>query len=760
MKRIITCAFCFIFVGIAVIVGCATQQPDAEKASPKYASLRRAFDANKGFIDPSEVQVIAPAPSAVSLTSAPRLDEELWILPVEEDRGAAKFAPGLAFEAPVYAPAPSTSPGQAQAQFDQDAWCKTVDQRILQDIPGAGGLIAKVSKEQRTLPFPLKHTDVRASILGYISTVEVTQQYENPFSEKIEAVYVFPLPQDAAVSDFLMTIGDRKIRGIIREKAEAERIYNEAKRQGYVASLLTQQRPNIFTQSVANIEPGKRIDVNIKYFNTLQYVDGSYEFVFPMVVGPRFNPPGYKEGIGSVGNGNRGASGQPTEVQYRRPTERTGHDISLSVHIDAGVAIEKIESTNHRITTKNARTSADVMLASDDSIPNKDFVLRYKVAGDHFKSGLVIQRDPRGGKSGFFTLMLFPPDSLKDLPRAPVEMVFTLDVSGSMSGRPIEQSKAAIRYALTHMRPDDTFQVIRFASNSEAMSPAPLPATQENIELALRYIEQTDAGGGTMMLEGIRQCLNFPCDESRLRYVTFLTDGYIGNEIDIFKEIRRSRGDSRIFSFGVGSSTNRYLLDGMARFGAGTAAYLSLNDDANKVMAEYFDRISHPAMSDIAIDFGVAKASEIFPQRIPDLFVGRPVVITGRFTGSAPEKIRVLGRVGGKPVEIAVNSNATDTSAAKNALASVWARSKIAEISDRAMDAPSDVAQSETPRQIRQVALDYGLMSAYTAFIAVDSSQVTAGDHGTTVVQPVPVPDGVKYETAVQERAKEAGHAE
>src|SRR5262245_20708841 len=260
-----------------------------------------------------------------------------------------------------------------------------------------------------------------------------------------------------------------------------------------------------------------------------------------------------------------------------------------------------------------------------------------------------------------------------------------------------------------------------------------------------------------MMLEGIRQSLNFPRDESRLRCITFLTDGYIGNEVEIFQEIRKSRGESRIFSFGVGSSTNRFLLDGMARFGAGTAAYLSLNDDATKVMEDYFNRIAHPAMSDISIDFGDMRVTDVFPQRLPDLFVGRPVIITGRFTGAAPETIHARGRVGGKPTEIAVTTNSSQNTA-RNVLAAVWARSKITELSDSALDAPPDVARANLPNQIKLVALEYGLMSAYTAFVAVDSSQVTAGDHGTSVNVPVAVPEGVKYETTVQEGRKETGH--
>src|SRR5262245_46190569 len=386
--------------------------------------------------------------------------------------------------------------------------------------PGAGALMAKLPGKTEQVPVPLKHTDVRATIAGYIATVNVQQQYHNPYSEKIEAVYVLPLPQNAAVNEFLMTIGDRKIRGIIRERAEAEKIYNEAKSQGYVASLMTQERPNIFTQSVANIEPGKAIDIDIKYFHTLEYVDGWYEWVFPMVVGPRFNPPGYSEGIGTKAHGQAvGVTGQKTEISYLRPNQRSGHDISVSVNLDAGVKIEKVESVNHKIKTESPEVGlTHVTLDPSDSIPNKDFVLRYKVAGDKVKSAIMVQRDPKGD-GGYFTLMLIPPDSMRDLPRQPLEMVFTLDVSGSMSGAPIEQSRAAIRYALTHMRPDDTFQVIRFASNSEAMSEKPLPATQGNVARALRYINETEAGGGTMMLEGIRKSLNFPSDPSRLRFV-------------------------------------------------------------------------------------------------------------------------------------------------------------------------------------------------------------------------------------------------
>jgi Ca-activated chloride channel family protein len=547
------------------------------------------------------------------------------------------------------------------------------------------------------------------------------------------------------VNEFIMTVGERRIHGIIRERHEAEKIYQDAKSQGYVASLLTQERPNVFTQSIANIEPGKRIDIDIKYFNTLSYVDGCYEFVFPMVVGPRFNPPGYTDGIGAVARGNIAASGQKTEVQYLAPNERSGHDISLSVDIDAGVPIETLDSRNHKIDAKElSPTKTQVTLDAADNIPNRDFVLRYKVAGNSVKPALIAQRN---GTGGYFTLMLFPPEFLKDLPRQPLEMVFTIDVSGSQSGRPLEQEKAATRYALTHMGPDDTFQVIRFGNTAQKLFAAPQPANSGAIRQALRWVDGFDANEGTMLIDGVHASLLFPHDESRTRYVAFLTDGFIGNDTEAIAEVHKCLGPARLFSFGVGQSTNRYLLDGLARMGRGAVAYLGLNDDANVVMAQYFDRISHPALSDIAIDWGNAKVSGVFPAQIPDLYVGRPVVLTGRYEGELPASISIRARVGGREQQIEVPVQDAGAKVDSKALPAVWARMKMADLADRA----AIEGGIDLPSQIRQIAMEYNLMSAYTAFIAVDSMTRTSGDHGVTVAVPVPVPEGVRYDTTVQE---------
>lgn len=607
------------------------------------------------------------------------------------------------------------------------------------ETPGSGAMMVERGTEK--VPLPLKHTDVKGRVCGYIATVEVTQQFQNPFSEKIEAVYVFPLPENAAVNEFIMVIGERRIRGIIRERQEAEEIYRQARAQGHVASLLTQERPNIFTQRVANIEPDKQIDVNIKYLSTLAYADGWYEFVFPMVVGPRFNPPGSTDGIGAVGRGARGVSGQSTEVQYLKPNERSGHDISLAVEIDAGVEIEEVACSSHAIRKdSDGSEKVRVQLSELDNIPNKDFVLRFKVAGDAVKSALVTHRDQRGG---FFTLMLYPPEDLKQLKRAPMEMVFVLDCSGSMNGQPIAKAKDAIKRALRKLEPDDTFQVIRFSENASQLGSKPVPATTANVRRGIEFVDRLQGEGGTMMIEGIKAALDFPHDPRRFRLVSFMTDGFIGNEVEILGEIHQRLGSARIFSFGVGSSVNRYLLDRMAKLGKGAVAYIGLNDNSSQIVDLFYDRISHPALTDVQIDWGDMEVSDVYPRQIPDLFVGRPIVVTGRFSGQKESVIRVAGRVDDREKEIRVPMK----SAAHPGIACVWARKRIEDLATQA----TYNAGSALPTEIKQVALEYGLMSAYTAFVAVDSTQITAGDHGVTVAVPVPVPEGVRYDTTVQD---------
>ena len=586
---------------------------------------------------------------------------------------------------------------------------------------------------------------VQAKLVGYVGTVDVTQHFENPFDEKIEAVYVFPLPERAAVSEFVMTIGERRIRGILRERAAAEEIYREARAQGHRASLLTQHRPNVFEQKVANIEPGNRIDVNIRYFHTLAHRDGWYSFAFPTVVGPRYNPPGFTDPVQALPRSHVEPVSQGAGVRYLRPEERSGHDISIKVELDAGVELEALRASHEINETRTGAHAASIELANRTTIPNRDFVLDFKVAGERLKANLLTYLD-RGKGEGYFTMMLYPPSDLEDLQRHPVEMVFVVDSSGSMEGAPIGQAREAILEALDLLEPTDTFQIIRFSTDASQFGQTPVPATRDNLARAKRYVRNLHAGGGTEMNEGVRAALGFAPDPERLRFVTFLTDGYIGNETEIIGEIHNLLGESRIFSFGVGDSVNRYLLERMAVIGRGAVAYLGLDDSGGEVMRLFFERISHPALAHLEIDWGDMAVTEVYPSRLPDLFVGRPVIVTGKYLGQ-PGGPTVAGRAGGRSLEFAVPWDVREDAHAF--IPKIWARLRIADLSDRQtwVHDPYD----ELAGAIEKTALEYGLMSDYTAFVAVDASGRTAGGHGTTVHQAVPAPEGVRYETTVGE---------
>jgi len=379
-----------------------------------------------------------------------------------------------------------------------------------------------------------------------------------------------------------------------------------------------------------------------------------------------------------------------------------------------------------------------VALRSEDHIPNKDFVLRYRVAGDRVKAGLVTSRDERGG---FFSLMVYPPAELRRVQRQPVEIVFVLDCSGSMSGKPIEQAKSAIRRGLDSLQPGDSFQLINFSMSAGQLGRQPLEATPQNVERARRFLANLNAEGGTMMIEGVKAALDFAHDPERLRFVCFLTDGYIGNESEILAAVEERLGASRIFSFGVGSSPNRYLMDSLARIGRGAVAYLGEGDDGAAVMLAFFERICYPALTDIAINWSGLRALEVFPARAPDLFVGRVITLAGRFNGDVPRQLTITGKVGGRVVNVPVQIEQSEMPG--RSIASVWARTKIGALTDKMLNSEEPLAAA-----IRQLALDFNLTSPYTAFVAVDSASSTSGK-SKTVHQAVPVPEGVSFDKTV-----------
>jgi Ca-activated chloride channel family protein len=328
----------------------------------------------------------------------------------------------------------------------------------------------------------------------------------------------------------------------------------------------------------------------------------------------------------------------------------------------------------------------------------------------------------------------------------PREMVFVLDCSGSMRGWPIAKAKEALRRCLKSLAPDDTFQIIRFSNNASALGRAPIPATRRNVAHGLRYADSLRGSGGTMMIEGIKAALDFPHDERRLRIVSFLTDGYIGNEAQIFAAVQKKLGASRIFSFGVGSSPNRHLLEGLARLGRGAVAYVTLQGDSTEVVDRFYERAAHPALTDVKIEWGKMAVKDVYPHRIRDLFAGRPILITGRFEGEGRNTITVKGRAGGEDVAYTIEVDLSAAAARHPGITSVWVRTKLRELSD----IETQYASAELKEEITALSLTYGVQCKYTSFLAVDSLERTNGDHGVSVRQAVPVPVGVRYDTTVE----------
>ncbi len=457
---------------------------------------------------------------------------------------------------------------------DEEIWKRAGASGLAECVPDVTqGELRTTTPEGRRMALPLVHTSVDAQVSGFLAQVWVTQYFTNPSDRPIEAVYVFPLPQNAAVDNMEMAVGDRTIRANIEERGEAKRIYDEAKQQGKTAALLEQERPNIFTQSVANIMPGDRIRVRIRYVQELKYEDGGYEFVFPMVVGPRFIPGNATgAGDGFSPNTDQVPDGSRVTPPVLNPGERSAHDIDVLLKIAAGFPLQDLSSPSHDLVQHEEGGVMQVTLAAHDTLPNKDLIVRYRTSGDAITLATLFHRSEDLG--AYFMLLLLPEVAPRSEEVMPRELVFVLDCSGSMSGAPLAKSKEAVKKALKAMRPTDTFQIFEFSDTARGFAPAPVANTPENLKRGLQYLDQLDEGGGTQMLEGIKVALDYPKDRNRIRLVMFLTDGYIGNEAQILDAIAAKLGDSRLFSFGLGSSVNRYLLDKMAEVGRGTVTYV------------------------------------------------------------------------------------------------------------------------------------------------------------------------------------------
>jgi Ca-activated chloride channel family protein len=608
--------------------------------------------------------------------------------------------------------------------------------------PGSLSVIDANGKVVNTCP--LKHTNVRAEISGFLSRVRVTQEFENPFKEKIEAVYTFPLPQAAAVDDMTMRVGDRTVKGRILRREEAQAVYQAARSNGQVASLLDQERPNIFTQSVANIMPGERVTVEISYVETLKYEDGSYEFTFPMVVGPRYIPgsPTGQQGNGTSPDTNRVPDASRITPQVMPQGMRAGHDISLEVALDAGVPLDGIKSTSHEINVeKRGASSALVSLKNGNEIPNKDFILRYDVAGKRLEDAVLTHRSDRGG---FFTMILQPPERVTVEDVTPKELVFVLDTSGSMDGFPIEKAKETMKLALDGLYPQDTFNLITFAGDTNILFEHPVRATPENLKKAQAFLESRKGSGGTELMKAVRAALDPSDAQDHVRIVCFMTDGYVGNDMEIVGEVQK-HPNARVFAFGIGSSVNRYLLDKMAEEGRGEAEYVSLTDDGSLAARKFHERVRNPLLTDISVDWSGLPVADVYPKRIPDLFSAKPVVLTGRYTGSGTGTIKLRGKMSGRDFVREIRVNLPDAQAEHDVLSTLWARTRIDDLmSQDYAGAQSGSMKPDLKETITQLGLEYRLMTQFTSFVAVEEMVVTDGGQPRRVDVPVELPEGLK----------------
>jgi Ca-activated chloride channel family protein len=593
---------------------------------------------------------------------------------------------------------------------------------------------------------PLRHTDVKAEISGFLSRVRVTQEFENPFKEKIEAVYTFPLPASAAVDDMTMMVGDRTVRGRILPREEARTVYEAARAQGQVAGLLDQERPNIFTQAVANIMPGEKVTVTISYVETLKYEEGAYEFVFPMVVAPRY-VPGTQASIG-VGRTSPNTTQVPDASKITPPLApkglRAGHDISVEVALDAGVPVDNLASNSHEIDVERPNGwSALVRLKNKTEIPNKDFVFKYRVAGGRIEDAVLAHRTDRGG---FFTLILQPPDRVTTEDVTPKEIVFVLDTSGSMQGFPIEKAKEAMKLALDGLYPQDTFNLITFAGDTHILFPQPVPATSENRQKAQAFLTSREGSGGTEMMTAIKAALDPSDAQGHIRVVCFMTDGEVGNDLEIVSEVQK-HPNARVFAFGIGSSVNRFLLDKVAEEGRGEVEYVSLSDDGSLAARRFHERVRSPLLTDISIDWAGLPIADVYPKRIPDLFSAKPVILSGRYTKGGRGTIRLKGKMSGRDFVREIPIELPETEARHDVLATLWARTRIDDLmkGDYAGVQRGD-AHADLKETITQLGVEYRLLTQFTSFVAVEEMVVTDGGEPRRVEVPVELPEGMMRE--------------
>ncbi len=576
---------------------------------------------------------------------------------------------------------------------------------------------------------PLKATSALVNISGVIADVTVTQVYKNEGMKAIEAAYIFPASTRAAVFGMKMTIGKRIMEAKIKKRDEARRDYEQARDQGKSASLLEQQRPNVFQMNVANIMPGDEIEVELKYTELLIPTDGVYEFVYPTVAGPRYSNA--KESTAPV-------SDKWVKNPYLHQGEKTAYSFDLAVNIDAGMPIQELTSTSHKVNTiYTSPSTAEVSLdKSDKDSGNRDYILRYRLAGDKIQSGLLLFQ---GEKQNFFLLMAQPPKKVTNAQIPGREYIFIVDVSGSMHGFPLDISKRLLKNLIGNLRPTDTFNVLLFSGGSTVMSEESLPATTENINKAINVIDRQQGGGGTELLPALKRALSLKRTARYSRSIIIATDGYVSVEEEAFNLIRNHLDDANMFAFGIGTSVNRHLIEGLAHVGMGEPFIITKPDEAPDQAERFRKMIQSPVLTTVKVAFNAFTVYDVEPVTIPDVLAERPVIVFGKWRGKLQGNIVLSGISGNGVYKNNIDVATLRPQKANAALKYLWARHRITLLSDYNKLRSDD----KRVKEVTELGLAYNLLTAYTSFVAIDNQKRNNNGRPETVNQPLPLPQGV-----------------
>ncbi len=623
-----------------------------------------------------------------------------------------------------------------------NAWSAPAEP-LRRSTPEAGITLRGKAPDAPSQTAPALKTDVAIDVTGIIAKIRIRQTFKNPDNAWVEGVYIFPLPEKAAVDEMRMRIGDRVIEGEIRERKQAKAAYDKARRSGKRASLIEQERANIFTASVANIPPKGDITVEIGYQQRLRFADGIISLRFPSVVGPRFIPGNRPvAGVGGTGwaaNSDRVPDAERITPPVRHPNLGSANPLTINVRLNPGMPVGMLRSPSHAIDAaiqENGRY--EIALKGGDAPANRDFVLHwYPETGDTPFAALF--SEVKNGEAYLMAIVAPPTGKMPDQPRIPREVIFIIDTSGSMHGDSIVQAQAALKFALDRMHPDDRFNIVRFSNGADTLFASAKPADPSHVHRAKHFVQNLNADGGTNIAAALRLALDGQIGGKELRQIVLITDGSVGNEAALFRHIRRDIGDSRLFTIGIGSAPNSHFMRRSAAFGRGTFTHIGNTSDVSETMSALFEKLERPAMTDIAATTNGVPFLRQWPSMLPDLYHGEPLVLTAKLNGPV-DNIELTGRRGS---QVWSRVFAAASVREGKGIAKMWARDGIA----AQMDSLVLGANSDTVRQeVLKLALAHGLLSKYTSLISIDRTPVrpeTASLQRRAV--PVELPAGWNY---------------